>query len=88
VPEALHLQGLRLLIALGLDQFFRQLQDAVDMVVVNMADHQQVYGERIVIFEAARLSNLREPRLQVRPVDLRRPAVYQDEARVVLGAVV
>jgi hypothetical protein len=58
------------------------------MVIIDMADHKDVNWKRFVATQAARFSNLREPGLQVRFIDLSRSAVDQGKAWIILGAVV
>ena len=70
------------------DELGGQLQDPVDVVVVDVADHHQIDGQRIGCGQASRLADRREPRLEMRRVDLCRAAVDEDQPRILLRAVV
>ncbi len=63
----------------GRAQLAREIEDALDMVVVHVAHHQPVDRERALAAQPARLADLHEPRLEMRLVDALRAAVDQDE---------
>src|SRR5918995_4113958 len=89
VPERLRAQpGRPRALILG-DQLFGELQQSADVVVVDVADHQQLERQRLVVAEpperAKPLAELEQPRLERVAVDRARPAVDQDERRALLG---
>ncbi len=88
VPEVLDVRELRVV----LNQIPRQVEDADDVVVVHVAHHQQLDGERPVLFEEfrpdARLLDLPQALFQEIAVGPARPAVDEGEPRLVLRAVV
>jgi hypothetical protein len=77
---------LRLLLLVRLDHLPRQFEDALNMIVIDVANHEQIDGKRILIGKATNSPDLFEPRFQVRLVDVFGSAVYYDQAGIVIFA--
>jgi hypothetical protein len=66
---------------------FREIDDAVNMVVIDVTDHEQIDSQRLSTFRMASLLNLFEPVLQVLAVNTSRSTVDQHHVRFVFSAV-
>jgi hypothetical protein len=80
VPEAAHAHWQRLLLVLRVAQLLGQLKDALDVIVVDMTDQERIDDERLTRLDSALLTQPLEARLEVWPVDVRRPAINHDQA--------
>ena len=82
VPEAQYLQRQRPMCRLVPQQLAGQIEDAVNVVVVDVADHQHIDVQRLVRREPARGADRSDARLQFRGVDPSGATIDHDQARL------
>ena len=63
VPEIEDLEWQRPPSRLGIDQFVGEFQDSIDVVIIDMAHHEQIYSERFALGQSSRLANFLQSRL-------------------------
>lgn len=88
MPKGGHLEHFRFASAALIAQLLGQVEDPLYVVIVDMADHQDIDGKLFSIIEPACRADLLKARPKMRPVDLGGPAIDHGEARFGLGAIV
>jgi hypothetical protein len=84
VPEVLDIQEGRATRADRIALLFGEVKNTLNVVVVDVADHQEVDNERLASRKVARGSDLLDARPQMLPVNILRAAVDYHEARQAL----
>src|SRR5262249_26651209 len=87
VPKARDLHELWLALTLRLEQFLREIENTLDVIVVDVAHDEQIDVEGLIGGESARFSDRMQSRFKVRAVDTSRPTIDHDQARLLLGSV-
>ena len=88
VPKRLNLIGQRPMVVLGFAQLVGEIQNALNMVIVDVADQQQPHRQAVVRGQMARLAEFFQARQQGLPGGAGRPAVDDDQARIVYRSIV
>src|ERR1044071_1854709 len=86
MPKTTDLEWQWLLSVLRLNQFFREFENALDVIVVDVTDHHHVNRQRGIRIKPACLSDLRETRLEMGFINVRWSTVDQCQTRLVFGA--
>ena len=86
VPQAPHLEERRIAGHGAIAHLPEQAENAVDMVVVDMADHDEIDDQRLMVIKIALVAQLHQPRPEVVVVRAAGSAVDQDQDRLVLGS--
>ena len=84
VPEAQYLQRQRPMCRLVPQQLAGQIKDAVNVVVVDVADHQHIHVQRLIRRERACGTDGGDARLELRSIDAPGAAIDHDQTGRVL----
>ena len=88
MPKIQDLNEFRLVVLVGVDELLGQPHQTDDVIVVDVAEHAQVHGQRLGLGQAALVAQGFEPGLQNRLVHPAGSAVDEGKRGFVAGAVV